>query len=98
MSVEEGVQSIVTSGVATGRRSREEFSEEMLDRFERRLAATDVVVGFEELERYAAEASSRIEETARGTIGPSSRRSRSDDGSDGESAGSDDPDSDRASG
>jgi uncharacterized membrane protein len=63
MSVEEGIQSIVTSGVATGRRSDEEFSERMLDRFERRLDAADVMIGIEELEDYAADASEQLEET-----------------------------------
>ncbi|AZH25463.1 DUF502 domain-containing protein [Haloplanus aerogenes] len=55
MTVEEGIQSIVTSGVATGQRSDEEFTEGMLDRFERRLDAADVMVGIEELEETARE-------------------------------------------
>ncbi|MFB6101468.1 MAG: DUF502 domain-containing protein [Haloplanus sp.] len=63
MTVEEGIQSIVTSGVATGRRSDEAFSEGMLDRFERRLDAADVVTSLEELEDFAVDASSHLEET-----------------------------------
>jgi uncharacterized membrane protein len=68
LTVEEGIQAIVTSGVATGKRSDEEFSEGMLDRFERRLDAADTVVGIDELEAYAADASSQLEETARETV------------------------------
>jgi uncharacterized membrane protein len=55
LTVEEGIQAIVTSGVATGRRSDEALSEGMLDRFERRLDAADVMVGIEELEETARE-------------------------------------------
>ena len=55
LTVEEGIQSIVTSGVATGQRSEDEFTEGMLDRFERRLDAADVMVGIEELEETARE-------------------------------------------
>jgi uncharacterized membrane protein len=62
MTVEEGIQSIVTSGVATGKRSEEAFTDGMLDRFERRLEAADVV-DIEDLEAYAADASTHIEET-----------------------------------
>jgi uncharacterized membrane protein len=69
MTVEEGIQSIVTSGVATGRRSEEEFTEGMLDRFERRLDAADVMVGIEELE-----------ETARETVAAARERAVIDDG------------------
>ena len=64
MSVEEGIQSIVTSGVATGRRSDEEFTEGMLDRFERRLDAADVMVGIEELEETARETVAAARERA----------------------------------
>ncbi|WP_338738693.1 DUF502 domain-containing protein [Haloplanus salilacus] len=63
LTVEEGIQAIVTSGVATGKRSDEELSEGMLERFERRLDAADTVVGIDELEAYAADASSHLEET-----------------------------------
>ncbi|MFB6301265.1 MAG: DUF502 domain-containing protein [Haloferacaceae archaeon] len=73
MSVEEGIQSIVTSGVATGERTRSELSEDMLDRFDRRLEATDLVASFEELERYAADASAKLEETARETMASGER-------------------------
>jgi uncharacterized membrane protein len=75
MTVEEGIQSIVTSGVATGRRSDEELTEGMLDRFERRLDAADVMVGIEELE-----------ETARETVAAARERTAMDDaeGGDGE--------------
>jgi uncharacterized membrane protein len=75
MTVEEGIQSIVTSGVATGRRSDEELTEGMLDRFERRLNAADVMVGIEELE-----------ETARETVAAARERTAMDDaeGGDGE--------------
>jgi uncharacterized membrane protein len=55
LTVEEGIQAIVTSGVATGRRSDEALSDGMLDRFERRLDAADVMVGIEELEETARE-------------------------------------------
>jgi uncharacterized membrane protein len=68
MTVEEGIQSIVTSGVATGTRSEEEFTEGMLDRFERRLDAADVMVGIEELE-----------ETARETVAAARERATIDD-------------------
>jgi uncharacterized membrane protein len=64
MTVEEGIQSIVTSGVATGRRSEEEFTEGMLDRFERRLDAADVMVGIEELEETARETVAAARERA----------------------------------
>ena len=72
MTVEEGIQSIVTSGVATGRRSQEEFTEGMLDRFERRLDAADVMIGIEELE-----------ETARETVAAARERATIDDVADG---------------
>ncbi|WP_248897045.1 DUF502 domain-containing protein [Haloplanus halobius] len=75
MTVEEGIQSIVTSGVATGQRSEEELTEGMLDRFERRLDAADIV-DIEELEAYAVDASSQLEETARETM--AAARSRAD--------------------
>jgi len=74
LSVEEGIQSIVTSGVATGRRSEEEFTEGMLDRFERRLDAADVMIGIEELEDYAVDASEQLEETARETVAAARER------------------------
>ncbi|MFB6255221.1 MAG: DUF502 domain-containing protein [Haloplanus sp.] len=66
MTVEEGIQSIVTSGVATGRRSEAEFTDGMLDRFERRLDAADVVVGIEELEETARETIAAARERASG--------------------------------
>jgi uncharacterized membrane protein len=68
LTVEEGIQAIVTSGVATGRRSDEALSEGMLDRFERRLDAADVMVGIEELE-----------ETARETVAAARSRAHLDD-------------------
>lgn len=68
MSVEEGIQSIVTSGVATGNQTQNELSSDMLERIDRRLEAADVVERFEDLEQYAAEASSKLEETARETM------------------------------
>jgi uncharacterized membrane protein len=64
MTVEEGIQSIVTSGVATGRRSENDFTEGMLDRFERRLDAADVMVGIEELEETARETVAAARERA----------------------------------
>jgi uncharacterized membrane protein len=64
LTVEEGIQSIVTSGVATGRRSGEEFTEGMLDRFERRLDAADVMVGIDELEETARETVAAARERA----------------------------------
>jgi len=73
MTVEEGIQSIVTSGVATGRRSDEELTEGMLDRFERRLDAADVMVGIEELE-----------ETARETVAAARSRAQMDEANDGD--------------
>jgi len=72
LTVEEGIQSIVTSGVATGRRSDEEFTEGMVDRFERRLDAADVMVGIEELE-----------ETARETVAAARSKAHLDDEEDG---------------
>jgi hypothetical protein len=76
MTVEEGIQSIVTSGVATGRRSEEELTEGMLDRFERRLDAADVMIGIEELE-----------ETARETVAAARERAAMDDAEDGDRDG-----------
>jgi uncharacterized membrane protein len=64
LTVEEGIQSIVTSGVATGRRSEEEFTEGMLDRFERRLDAADVMFGIDELEETARETVAAARERA----------------------------------
>jgi uncharacterized membrane protein len=85
MSVEEGIQSIVTSGVATGRRTEDELTEGMLERFERRLDAADALVGFEELEEYAADAASDIEET----VAAARSRTESDAGGDGDGGGED---------
>jgi len=82
MSVEEGIQSIVTSGVATGRRSDEKFTEGMLDRFERRLDAADVMIGIEELEDYAVDASEQLEETARETVAAAKERAKPTDNTD----------------
>ncbi|WP_251330878.1 DUF502 domain-containing protein [Haloplanus pelagicus] len=78
LTVEEGIQSIVTSGVATGRRSEEEFTEGMLERFNRRLEAADTVVGIDELEAYAADASEQLEETARETVQAARTTARAD--------------------
>ncbi|MFB6305090.1 MAG: hypothetical protein ABEH47_07980, partial [Haloferacaceae archaeon] len=82
LTVEEGVQSIVTSGVATGRGTRDDLPEDVLDRFERRLDAADVVAGIEELERYASDASARLEERARETIAPPRPPAEDRDGDD----------------
>ncbi|TQQ79766.1 DUF502 domain-containing protein [Halonotius terrestris] len=61
MTVEEGIQSIVTSGVATGQRE-EELTEGMLERVNRRFDRSDVIVGLDELEDYAADASDELED------------------------------------
>ena len=72
LSVEEGIQSIVTSGVATGPREPQDLPNDMLDRVNRRVGAYDETiekyVDVGELERYATQAETRLEETARGTI------------------------------
>jgi uncharacterized membrane protein len=81
MTVEEGIQSIVTSGVATGRRSDAELTGPMLDRLQRRLQTIDATTTIEELEQYAAEASSQL--GARMT----SARGRVDAQSDGQATG-----------
>lgn len=65
LSVEEGIQSIVSSGVATGQQTQDELPEDMLGRINRRLDSADIVAHVEDIEQYAADASSRIEETAR---------------------------------
>jgi uncharacterized membrane protein len=78
MTVEEGIQSIVTSGVATGRRSESDLSEGMLERFNRRLETADTVVGIDELEAYAADASEQLEETARETMQAARSKARSE--------------------
>lgn len=62
MTVEEGIQSIVTSGVATGQRNRDRLSDDMLDRLNRRLSSMAVAPGVNELERLASEASSKLED------------------------------------
>ncbi|GAB3311408.1 DUF502 domain-containing protein [Haloplanus rallus] len=80
LTVEEGIQSIVTSGVATGQRSGSEyeFSEGMFDRVNRRLEAADLVdIG--DLEAYAVDASEQIEETARETVEAARERTEGDD-------------------
>ncbi|WP_251343604.1 DUF502 domain-containing protein [Haloplanus halophilus] len=87
MTVEEGIQSIVTSGVATGRRSEEELTEGMLERFNRRLEAADTVVGIDELEAYAADASEQLEETARETMQAARSKTGGDENEDDEGAG-----------
>ena len=69
MTVEEGIQSIVSSGVATGEQTPAELPEDMLARVERRLDEADFVGRMEDLEQYAADASTRIEEHARERMG-----------------------------
>jgi uncharacterized membrane protein len=91
MSVEEGIQSIVTSGVATGRRSDDGLSEGMLDRFERRLDAADVMIGIDELEDYAVDASEQLEET----VAAARERARSTDRDDADGGRSEDGPRDR---
>jgi len=95
LSVEEGIQSIVTSGVATGNREPQELPDDMLDRVNRRISAYDETieqyVDVDELERYATEAETRIEETARETI--ETARERLD--TDGESGSDQGPNGDR---
>ena len=61
MTVEEGIQSIVTSGVATGQRE-DELTEGMVERVNRRFDRSDVIVGLDELEDYAADASDELED------------------------------------
>lgn len=75
LTVEEGIQSIVTSGVATGQRSETELTEGMLERFDRRLDAADVV-SIEELEAYAADASSELEARAKETMAAARERAQ----------------------
>ncbi|WP_435067179.1 DUF502 domain-containing protein [Haloplanus sp. C73] len=75
LTVEEGIQSIVTSGVATGKRSEAELTEGMLERFERRLDTADVV-SIDELEAYAADASSELEEKAKETMAAARERAQ----------------------
>jgi uncharacterized membrane protein len=91
MTVEEGIQSIVTSGVATGQRSTDEFSEGMLERFNRRLDAADTVVGIDELEEYAADASEQLEETARETMQAARSKASSGEGRDAEGTSDETP-------
>jgi len=80
LTVEEGIQSIVTSGVATGQRSGSEygFDEGMLDRVNRRLEAAELV-DIEDLEAYAIDASEQLEETARETVEAARERADGDD-------------------
>ena len=61
MTVEEGIQSIVTSGVATGQRE-DELTEGMVERVNRRFERGDVIAGLENLEDYAADASDELED------------------------------------
>jgi len=61
MTVEEGIQSIVTSGVATGQRE-DELTEGMVERVNRRFDRGDVIAGLENLEDYAADASDELED------------------------------------
>ena len=91
LTVEEGIQSIVTSGVATGQRSGSEyeFSEGMFDRVNRRLEGADLV-DIEDLEAYAVDASEQIEETARETVEAARERTEGDD-EDGDADGPPDP-------
>lgn len=69
--MEEGIQSIVTSGVATGQRQEEPLSSEMLERVNRRLSDLTIVDRVEEFEQAAADASARLERTARERVADS---------------------------
>ncbi|MFB6134165.1 MAG: DUF502 domain-containing protein [Halanaeroarchaeum sp.] len=71
LSVEEGIQSIVTSGVATGAHPDDEVTQDMLDHVQRRLDDADIIAEFEDLESYAADATAKLERTARNSM-PSS--------------------------
>ncbi|MFT4963018.1 MAG: putative membrane protein [Halobacteriales archaeon] len=53
MTVEEGIQSIVTSGVATGHHSGDALSDDMMDRINRRFNRMDIVPRVESVEEYA---------------------------------------------
>ena len=53
MTVEEGIQSIITSGVATGHHSGDALSEDMMDRINRRFNRKDIVPRVEPFEEYA---------------------------------------------
>jgi uncharacterized membrane protein len=53
MTVEEGIQSIVTSGVATGHHSEDALSEDMMERINRRFNRMDIVPRVESFEEYA---------------------------------------------
>lgn len=68
LTVEEGIQSIVTSGVATGIHPDEEVPQDMIDRMQRRLDDRGILARFEHLESYAADASAKLERTARSSM------------------------------
>lgn len=65
LTVEEGVQSIVTSGVATGPRGEADLPDDLLDQWNERLEG---YLDPEELEQYAADAAEEVEEAARDTV------------------------------
>jgi uncharacterized membrane protein len=84
MTVEEGIQSIVTSGVATGSRSQKDLSDTMLNRLQDRLDATNSVVSMQDLERYASEASTQLGNSMQNdesTGGPATEDGRTGPGS-----------------
>lgn len=68
LTVEEGIQSIVTSGVATGRHREADLSEDMLDRLNRRLRSMGVVSRVEDIQEYAHVASEKLGATAPETM------------------------------
>lgn len=72
LTVEEGIQSIVTSGVATGQHRESDLSEDMVDRLNRRLRSMDVVSRVEDIQEYAYVASEKIGSTAPETMPGSS--------------------------
>ena len=65
MTVEEGLQSIVTSGVVTATHPDAQLSTDMRSRIEHRLNATGIIARIEDLEKYAVGASSKLSESAR---------------------------------
>ncbi|WP_346430037.1 DUF502 domain-containing protein [Haloarcula regularis] len=79
ITVEEGIQSIVSSGVATGTERQRDLPEDMSVRIDRRLDAADIVAHVEDIEQYAADASAKLEETARETMPSTDAITDSDD-------------------
>lgn len=91
LTVEEGIQSIVTSGVATSPTAETELSADMLDRVDWRMGSLSLTDRVEEIEEMAIEASARLEERATDSI--SSGAGRADSGSDRDGSESDREDS-----